>query len=105
MAYADFDSLEKAFEKEVSHFMFNWVKQGFVLCCKNALQQVYIDDVTNVYLQQTEGIGLSIHLNELLHILYGSLQGFCNKAGVLKAHALTNAMRAQTAGQKNNEYD
>ena len=26
-----------------------------------------IDDVTNVYLQQTQAIGLSIHLNELLH--------------------------------------
>ena len=26
-----------------------------------------IDDVTTVYLQQTQGIGLSIHLNELLH--------------------------------------
>ena len=27
----------------------------------------FIDDVTTVYLQQTQGIGLSIHLNELLH--------------------------------------
>ena len=26
-----------------------------------------IDDVTTVYLQQTQGIGLSIHLNELLY--------------------------------------
>ena len=26
-----------------------------------------IDDVTSVYLQQTQGIGLSIYLNELLH--------------------------------------
>ena len=32
--------------------------------CKKA---GFIDDVTTVYLQQTQGIGLSIHLNELLH--------------------------------------
>ena len=28
---------------------------------------INIDDVTSVYLQQTQGIGLSIHLNEPLH--------------------------------------
>ena len=27
----------------------------------------FIDDVTTVYLQQTQGIGLSINLNELMH--------------------------------------
>ena len=27
----------------------------------------YIDDVTSVYLQQGQGIGLAIHLNELLY--------------------------------------
>ena len=52
-----------------------------------------IDDVTNVYLQQTQGIGLSIHLNELLHYSTApnscSKQGLCNVAGVLNAHALT----------------
>ena len=37
-------------------------------------------------------------------LLYGLLQGMCNMAGVLKTHALTNVMRAQTAGQNNNGY-
>ena len=47
-----------------------------------------IDDVTTVYLQQTQGIGLSIHSNELLTVLlYCSLHGLCIVAGVLKAHA------------------
>ena len=47
-----------------------------------------MDDVTSAYLQQ--GVGLSIHLNELATaLLYGSLQGLCNLVGVLNAHALT----------------
>ena len=37
-------------------------------------------------------------------LLYGSLHGLCIMAGVLKAHALTNVMRAQTPGQNNSEY-
>ena len=49
-----------------------------------------IDDVTNVYLQQTQGIGLSIHLNELLHYSTAHNRAcVCNMAGVLKTHALT----------------
>ena len=44
-----------------------------------------IDDVTSVYLHQMQGIGLSIHLNELV-LLYGSLNGLCIVSGVLKAH-------------------
>ena len=54
------------------------------------LNKLPIDVVTSVYLQQTRGIGLLIQLNELrTTLLYGSLQGLCNVAGVLKAHALT----------------
>ena len=37
-------------------------------------------------------------------LLYGSLHGLCIVAGVSKAHALTNLMRAQTARQNNNGY-
>ena len=41
-----------------------------------------IDDVTNVYLQQTHGIGLSIHLmNELLHYSMANYIGLCNMVG------------------------
>ena len=44
-----------------------------------------IDDVTNVYQQKNEGIGISICLNEPLHYSMAlSLQGLCNVAGVLK---------------------
>ena len=40
------------------------------------------------YLQQTQGIGLSIHLNKLLHYSNGYTE-LCKVAGVLKAHAMT----------------
>ena len=33
----------------------------------DVLEGMSIDDMTNVYLQQMQGIGLSIHLNELLY--------------------------------------
>ena len=36
-------------------------------------------------------------------LLYGSHHGLCNMAGVLKAHALTNVMCAQSARQKKNQ--
>ena len=43
--------------------LFNYV---CIIICKS-IQEVTIEDVTTVYLQQTQGIGLSIHLNELLY--------------------------------------
>ena len=55
-----------------------------------------IDDVTNVYLQQRQGVGISICLNEPLHYS----MGLCNVAGVLKAHALVKARCMQTVGQR-----
>ena len=40
---------------------------SFILANKVPFEQGFDTDVTNVYLQQTQGIDLLIHLNELLH--------------------------------------
>ena len=41
---------------------------GMMVCNSNVIKKrTSIDDVTSVYLQQMQGIGLSIHLNELLN--------------------------------------
>ena len=42
-----------------------------------------------LFTQQMQGIGLLIHLNELLHYTIAHYRACVNVAGVLKAHALT----------------
>ena len=55
-----------------------------------------IDDVTNVYLQQMQGIGLSIHLNWTTALLWLTTGPLLNMLGVLKAHALIKHRVAAT---------
>ena len=44
-------------------------------------EHISIDDVTSVYLQQRQGIGLSIHVNELLHYSMAHYRA-CVSAGI-----------------------
>ena len=64
-----------------------WLGTVWLLCSR--LFEIGIDDVTSVYLQQTQRIGFIDTLEWTTAILYGSLQGLCNVAGVLNGHALT----------------
>ena len=71
---------------------------------KVKIEDFIIDDVTTVYLKQTQRDWFIDTLEWTTVLLYGSLYGLCIVAGVLKAHALTNVMRAQSDGKNNNGY-
>ena len=54
-------------KKPLTHHLCHFVSCSIQLWPIPNFGLICIDDVTTVYLQQTQGIGLLIHLNELLH--------------------------------------